>query len=171
MDSFKWFGGLYSYSHSHNSVNPNGNGVPEGGIHQQEEEDLTSAMVATMFAPRLCAFIDNGAFNPYSTTHVRRLMELCEEVGVYVPKDDIKHKVRHAFSFQTLVNSSQIVYPTSSVPRLPQIHLDNDFLSPLQPFFHQAPPPWNVSLPHFISGPKEIPQPPLQTPPEPPFMA
>jgi GC-rich sequence DNA-binding factor len=52
-------------------------------------------MVATMFCPRLCAFIENGALNPYSTKQTRRLVEICEEVEVYVPRDDIKYKVRY----------------------------------------------------------------------------
>lgn len=50
-------------------------------------------MVATAFTPRLCAFIEGGAFNPYSMKQVKRLVELCEEVEVYVPKNDIKYKV------------------------------------------------------------------------------
>jgi len=73
---------LYAYSQ----------GAAEGEPSHAEEQDLANAMVATMFCPKLCAFLDNGALNPYSLKQVRRLREICEEVEVYVPKDDIKYK-------------------------------------------------------------------------------
>lgn len=57
------------------------------------EGDLVSAMMSTAIIPKLCQTIERGGFDPYSSKDVRRLIDLVEEIEVYVPRTEPKFEV------------------------------------------------------------------------------
>lgn len=91
LDSFEWYTALHDYSR------------PSARAEDDEDEDmqpelgpdgdLVSAMITTAVIPRICKVLEGGGLDPYSAKHVRRLVDLAEEVEVSVAKDDIKFEV------------------------------------------------------------------------------
>ncbi|EDR13826.1 uncharacterized protein LACBIDRAFT_309262 [Laccaria bicolor S238N-H82] len=89
LHDFKWYKGLYEYSRP-------GNGDP----HERElgpDGDLVVSMISTAVIPRLCKLVEGGAFDAYSEQHVRRMVDLAEEVEASVETGNMK--------FQTLLKS------------------------------------------------------------------
>ncbi|KAL5524572.1 hypothetical protein ACEPAF_9712 [Sanghuangporus sanghuang] len=79
LDSFTWFSALYDYSRP---VGANGSPEEDGDNAEPSlgpDGDLASAMLSTI-VPRLCKIIRGGAFDPYSSEHVRAIIDLAEQV-------------------------------------------------------------------------------------------
>ncbi|KAG5646496.1 hypothetical protein DXG03_003261 [Asterophora parasitica] len=82
LDSFKWYNGLYAYSRP-------GDGE-FGGDELGPDGDLVASMITTAVVPRLTAIITGGALDPYSENHIRRAIDLSEEVEASVDPGNIK---------------------------------------------------------------------------------
>lgn len=73
---------------------------PRGPETEDEEPalgpdgDLVSAMVSTAVIPRLCKIIEGGALDPYSAKHIRKLVDLAEQLEVSVESGNHKFQVR-----------------------------------------------------------------------------
>ena len=92
LDSFSWFESLYIYSRPprrRNSVADDDEDEDEPALGP--DGDLVSAMVGTAVVPRLCKIIQGGAFDPYSEKHVRRMVDLAEQIEASVGRE--KHEV------------------------------------------------------------------------------
>ncbi|KAJ4501398.1 nineteen complex-related protein 2-domain-containing protein [Lentinula lateritia] len=82
LDSFRWYHGLYEFCRP---GDPNMEGRELG-----PEGDLVSSMVSTAIIPRLSKIIETGALDVYSSSHVRRAVDLSEELEASV--SEIFHK-------------------------------------------------------------------------------
>lgn len=89
LDTFQWYDALYAYSR------------PRRPEDEEDEEpelgpdgDLASAMVSTAIVGRMCKLFDAGALNPYSTSHVRRVVDVVESVEAALLSDNAKFHVR-----------------------------------------------------------------------------
>ncbi|TFK40869.1 nineteen complex-related protein 2-domain-containing protein [Crucibulum laeve] len=96
LDSFKWYKGLYEYSRPGDS-----------SIDAEERElgpdgDLVASMISTAVIPRICKVVEGGAFDAYSDKHVRRMIDLVEEVEASVESGNAK--------FQMLLKSVASVF-------------------------------------------------------------
>ncbi|KIK69685.1 hypothetical protein GYMLUDRAFT_150994 [Collybiopsis luxurians FD-317 M1] len=80
LDSFRWYHSLYDFCRS---GNPNDD-VRELG----PEGDLVSSMVSTAIIPRLAKVVESGALDVYSSAHVRRAVDLAEELEASVSEVD-----------------------------------------------------------------------------------
>ncbi|KAI0081642.1 hypothetical protein K474DRAFT_1656446 [Panus rudis PR-1116 ss-1] len=85
LDSFKWYTALHEYSHPPDESGGESALGPDG--------DLVSAMISTAIIPRIAKIVERGGLDPYSLKDVRRLIDLCEEVEISVPKDNIKFEL------------------------------------------------------------------------------
>ncbi|KAF8827789.1 hypothetical protein HHX47_DHR4000028 [Lentinula edodes] len=83
LDSFRWYHGLYEFCRP---GNPNMEGRELG-----PEGDLVSSMVSTAIIPRLSKIIETGALDVYSSSHVRRAVDLSEELQASVSEVDQGH--------------------------------------------------------------------------------
>lgn len=63
----------------------------EGGLGP--DGDLVSAMISTAIIPRIAKILEKGALDPYSAKNIRRLIDLCEEIEISVPRDNLKFEV------------------------------------------------------------------------------
>lgn len=84
MDSFVWYSALYEYSR------------PPTEDDEQElgpDGDLVSAMISTALVPRLCKIVEGGAFDPYSSRSLRRMVDLAEQVEASIEKEGQKFQV------------------------------------------------------------------------------
>jgi GC-rich sequence DNA-binding factor len=92
LDSFAWYVSLYDYSR------------PRGDDHMEDDEepplgsdgDLVAAMLSTAVIPRLCKVLRGGAFDPYSSVHTRRVIDLAEQVEMSLEKSDAKFQASHS---------------------------------------------------------------------------
>ena len=87
LDSFKWYKAVYEYSRPGNA---------DTQIEERDlgpDGDLVSSMVSTTMIPRLCRLIEGGAFDVYSARHVRRMIDLAEEVEASVEDGNAKLQV------------------------------------------------------------------------------
>lgn len=98
MDSFRWYQALHAYSR------PNDLGARTGFQQDDEDDaplgpdgDLVGAMISTAVVPRLCAVLESGAFDVYSSAHVRRIVDLVEEVEASL-EDNAKLQVGERLS-------------------------------------------------------------------------
>jgi GC-rich sequence DNA-binding factor len=55
---------------------------------------LSAQMTSTAFVPRLNVLVNAGAFDPYSTHHLRRMFDLAEQLEAYLGNEDMKYQVR-----------------------------------------------------------------------------
>ena len=81
MDSFKWYKGLYSYSR------PSSIGEEDGEAELGPDGDLVAAMISTAVIPRICKILEGGALDPYSERHIKRMVDLAEEVEASVEEN------------------------------------------------------------------------------------
>lgn len=81
MDGFKWYKGLYAYSRPGETESGEGELGPDG--------DLVSSMISTAVIPRLSAVLAE-TFDPYSGRHIRRMIDLTEEVEASVEDGNAK---------------------------------------------------------------------------------
>jgi len=95
LDTFKWYQGLYEYSQ------PEDDEAEESG---SPDRDLLASMISTAVIPRICTVLEGGAFDVYSERHVKRMIDLAEEVEASVGKND-KFHVRSVF------RSYERIYP------------------------------------------------------------
>jgi len=99
VDSFRWFAALYDYSRPRNGFTTEST----GGNHQDDdpdlgsEGDLANSMVSTTLIPQLCRLFSGGGFDPYSARHMKRIVDLVEQVELCMDRSDPK--------FQMLVKS------------------------------------------------------------------
>ncbi|KAF8575456.1 hypothetical protein K439DRAFT_1649550 [Ramaria rubella] len=66
--------------------------------------DLVSSMISQTVIPRLCVLIARGAFDPYSARHVRRVIDVAEQVEASVGKEG---------RFETLLKATTAVFQTA----------------------------------------------------------
>lgn len=62
-------------------------------------------MISTAVIPRIAAAIAGGALDPYSETHVRRVVHLSEEVEASVESGNVKLQVRQSIRCDYLVTN------------------------------------------------------------------
>ncbi|KAH6912669.1 nineteen complex-related protein 2-domain-containing protein [Coprinopsis sp. MPI-PUGE-AT-0042] len=91
LDSFKWYKGLYDYSR------------PATGGEVEEPElgpdgDLVAAMTSTAIIPRMCKALEGGALDVYSEKHIKRVVDLAEEVEASIEGSN-------SMKYQTLLGS------------------------------------------------------------------
>ncbi|KAG5653109.1 hypothetical protein H0H81_002256 [Sphagnurus paluster] len=104
LDSFKWYQGLYVYSRPGDGEmgeNPLG---PDG--------DLVASMISTAVIPRLSVLMAGGALDPYSEVHIKRAIDLVEEVEATVAEGNAKLQVlikSIMTSFQTAITDTEAV--------------------------------------------------------------
>ena len=106
MDSFHWFTALYDYSRPRNveltpSMEDSGeNEEPELGL----EGDLANSMVSTALIPHLCKLLSGGGFDPYSARHMKRVVDLVEQVELCMERSDPKFQVTSYASTLIILN-------------------------------------------------------------------
>ncbi|KAF6755800.1 nineteen complex-related protein 2-domain-containing protein [Ephemerocybe angulata] len=91
LDSFKWYKGLYEYSRPATDENVNDEEERELG----PDGDLVASMISTALIPRVCKVIEGGALDVYSESHIRRMVDLAEEIEATMEEGSNK--------FQTLL--------------------------------------------------------------------
>ncbi|KAE9393867.1 hypothetical protein BT96DRAFT_967114 [Gymnopus androsaceus JB14] len=80
LDSFRWYHGLHEFCRP---GDPNDEGRELG-----PEGDLVSSMVSTAIIPRLSKIVEYGALDVYSSSHIRRVVDLAEEFQASVSEVD-----------------------------------------------------------------------------------
>ncbi|KAJ4482295.1 nineteen complex-related protein 2-domain-containing protein [Lentinula aciculospora] len=83
LDSFRWYHDLYEFCRQ---GDPNMEGREIG-----PEGDLVSSMVSTAIIPRLSKIVESGALDVYSSSHIRRAVDLSEELEASVSEVDQGH--------------------------------------------------------------------------------
>lgn len=58
--------------------------------------DLVSAMVSTTVVPRLCKALQGGALDPYSSKHIKRMVDLAEQIELSANTDKFEVGVSKA---------------------------------------------------------------------------
>ena len=56
--------------------------------------DMVSSMISQAIIPRLCKMIEGGVFDPYSTQHTRRMIDIAEQVEASVEQEGVRFQVR-----------------------------------------------------------------------------
>lgn len=88
LDSFKWYKSLYEYSRP--SV--------EGAEEDEERElgpdgDLVASMISTAIIPRVCKLIEGGDLDVYSEAHLKRVVDLAEEIEATMEEGNGKFQI------------------------------------------------------------------------------
>ncbi|KDR82497.1 hypothetical protein GALMADRAFT_134104 [Galerina marginata CBS 339.88] len=86
LHSFKWYKGLYEY------CRPGENPVVEER-RLGPDGDLVASMVSTSVIPLVCKILENGALDVYSMRHVRRMIDLAEEIEASVEAEGGKFQM------------------------------------------------------------------------------
>jgi len=55
--------------------------------------DLVTSMISTAVIPILCKFMTNGGLDPYSSKHVKRAIDLAEQIELSVDRKEAKFQV------------------------------------------------------------------------------
>jgi len=88
LHGFKWYKGLYEYSRP-----------GEGNVVEERElgpdGDLVSSMISTAIIPYVCKVVDNGGLDVYSSKHMRRIIDLSEEIEASLDSGSVKFQVRN----------------------------------------------------------------------------
>ena len=108
LDTFTWYKSLYRYSHPATEHTE--------GAKLEQDGNLVSAMVSTAVIPRFCKIIEGGAFDPYSSLHVSRLLDLASQLETFVNVDHPKFHVGFpetlvAWSFTLAFQDDIQIYP------------------------------------------------------------
>ncbi|KAG8898670.1 hypothetical protein FRB99_007237 [Tulasnella sp. 403] len=123
LDSFDWYTGLYEYSRPRPKVMLEAMDVDddEDDALLGPDGDLVTSMITTAVIPRLNAVISGGAFDPYSMRHIRRVVDLAEQVELCTSKDDPKFLIFAQTVTKVLTNAVnstwEIVDPALRHPR------------------------------------------------------
>ncbi|KZO96889.1 hypothetical protein CALVIDRAFT_549520 [Calocera viscosa TUFC12733] len=109
LDSFEWYDALYQYSRPREEEDDPMEEPPLG-----PDGDLVSSLVSSAIVPRLCALINGGAFDPYSARHVRRMIEVTEQVEACIGREADKFRllcrtVLHTFTNEITESLTMIV--------------------------------------------------------------
>ncbi|KAL5482670.1 hypothetical protein ACEPAI_9264 [Sanghuangporus weigelae] len=111
LDSFTWFSALYDYSRP---VGANGNPEEDGDGEPSlgPDGDLASAMLSTI-VPRLCKIMQYGAFDPYSSKHVRAIIDLAEQVEASASREKLEllQKTIHGTFRQAIDDHATLIQP------------------------------------------------------------
>ncbi|KAF5369342.1 hypothetical protein D9758_002504 [Tetrapyrgos nigripes] len=102
LDSFKWYQGLYDYSRPGDPEDPERDLGPDG--------DLVSSMITTAILPRLAKVIEGGALDVYSDKHIRRAIDLMEEVEASIQEGNVKMQLLHKSiitCFEKVISSTE----------------------------------------------------------------
>lgn len=68
--------------------------MDEGERELGPDGDLVSAMISTAIIPRLCKMVEGGVLDVYSDVHIRRMIDLAEEIEASVENGNPKFQVR-----------------------------------------------------------------------------
>lgn len=93
LDSFRWYSALYEYSRPR-SVSEDA--MDTDGPHEHElgpDGDLVASMVSTTIIPLLCKFFASGGVDPYSAKHMKRVVDLAEQIELCVDQKEAKFQV------------------------------------------------------------------------------
>ena len=90
MDDFKWYSLLHEYSH------PEGVEDDSETTGDSDLDDLNQTMIATVVIPRIVKVIESGGFDPWSSKHIRRTINLAEELEVTIDRSDHKFQVGYS---------------------------------------------------------------------------
>jgi len=101
LEEFAWYSDLHDLSR------------PTGEAEPAAENDLSAQMTSTAFVPRLNVLVNAGAFDPYSTHHLRRMLDLAEQLEAYLGNEDMKYQsvlqtVAHGFQKSITTMRDQI---------------------------------------------------------------
>ncbi|TFK73624.1 hypothetical protein BDN72DRAFT_893804 [Pluteus cervinus] len=102
LDGFKWYQGLYEYSRPGEGDVVERNLGPDG--------DLVASMISTAVIPWMCRVIEGGALDVYSQGHIRRVIDLADEVGASIEGENAKFQalIKSVFSvFQNAVAETE----------------------------------------------------------------
>jgi len=91
LHSFKWYRGLYAYSRPEQE---------EIVVEERElgpDGDLVASMISTAVIPMICKIIDGGALDVYSLEHIKRIIDLSEEIEASLEAGNVKFQVRPFF--------------------------------------------------------------------------
>lgn len=64
--------------------------------HERElgpDGDLVASMVSTTVIPLLAKFLASGGVDPYSSKHVKRAVDLAEQIELCVERKEVKFQV------------------------------------------------------------------------------
>ncbi|THH30125.1 hypothetical protein EUX98_g4055 [Antrodiella citrinella] len=89
LDTFNWYTSLHDYSRPRQSEDDEDGMEPDLG----PDGDLVSSMITTAVIPRVCKILQGGSFDPYSAKHIRRLIDMAEEIEVSVGKENQKFEM------------------------------------------------------------------------------
>ncbi|GJJ15762.1 hypothetical protein Clacol_010040 [Clathrus columnatus] len=129
LDSFDWAMALHQYSRPSNGLEMDENGIePEIG----PGGDMVSSMISQAVIPRLCKIIQGGALDPYSTGHIRRLIDMAEQVEASVEQDGVR--------FHALLKSVCTVFREAIAMTTAQLAASLGPANPGAPFDPQADP-------------------------------
>ena len=92
LEEFAWYSNLHDFSR------------PSGEEEPAPEEDLSIQMTSTVFVPRLNALLNAGAFDPFSTRHIMRMLDLVEQLEAYLGTEDVKYQVRRHHALKVLAD-------------------------------------------------------------------
>lgn len=71
-------------------------------------------MISTAIIPRLCKVIEGGALDVYSEQHVKRMVDLAEEVEATMEEGNIKFQVCVTYIFIVTTVAQPYLEPTWS---------------------------------------------------------
>ncbi|PFH46529.1 hypothetical protein AMATHDRAFT_154582 [Amanita thiersii Skay4041] len=101
LDTFKWYKGLYDYSR------PGSEGTKIEESDLGPDGDLVASMISTAVIPRLCKLVDSGVLDVYSGKHIRRMIDLAEEVEASIEDGNVK--------LQTLLKSTTAQFESAII--------------------------------------------------------
>ncbi|KAK1232650.1 hypothetical protein PQX77_004212 [Marasmius sp. AFHP31] len=102
LDAFRWYQGLHDYCRPGDP----GDNARELG----EDGDLVSSMITTAIIPRISKLIEGGALDVYSQKHIRRAIDLVEEIEATVEEGSIKLQILPksvALCFEKAISASE----------------------------------------------------------------
>ncbi|CDO69908.1 hypothetical protein BN946_scf184884.g67 [Trametes cinnabarina] len=102
LDSFNWYDALYNYSRPRAADDEDDGFEPELG----PDGDLVSAMITTALIPRFCRLLEGGALDAYSSSDVRRLIDLAEQM-------EASGVERHSLKFELVLKAVHTVFATA----------------------------------------------------------
>ncbi|KAK7035518.1 hypothetical protein VNI00_011811 [Paramarasmius palmivorus] len=85
LESFRWYQGLYDYSRPGDPSDTARELGPDG--------DLVSSMITTAIIPRMSKIIEGGALDVYSHSHIRRVIDIMEELEATIEPGSPKLQV------------------------------------------------------------------------------
>ncbi|KIJ54945.1 hypothetical protein M422DRAFT_24809 [Sphaerobolus stellatus SS14] len=103
LDSFEWSIALHEYSRPHKAADMDLDDALEPEIGPGG--DMVSSMVSQAVIPRLCKLIEKGALDPYCASHIRRMIDIAEQVEASVEQEGLR--------FQALLKSVSTVFRTA----------------------------------------------------------